>query len=295
MTRLSLVILLTSSFALYGQKREDFVALQRDVAQMQDQMKQLQKSQDDKMAALTTLVQQSLDAQARLAASLGAVQQSLQRSIDEQQGKLTAPIASMGTKVDNMAEEFRGVKENIAALASQLSKLDSKLTDISLAVRSINTAPAVAPPAAPTAQAVVVPQGPSAEVLWENARRDMSGGKNELALQELADYVKTFPLSENAPSAQYNIGTVYDRGDQYEDALKAYTAVVDQFPENPRTPDALYMKGVEQMKLERYSDARVTFQDFVKRYPSNENALKARNHLRELASGQRPAVHKRAK
>ena len=35
-------------------------------------MKQLQKSQDEKMAALTTLLQQSMDAEARIAMAVGA-------------------------------------------------------------------------------------------------------------------------------------------------------------------------------------------------------------------------------
>ncbi len=292
MTRFSLAIFLAASFVAWGQKKEDFIALQRDVAQMQDQMKQLQKSQDEKMAALTALVQQALDAQMRLSGNVSSLQSSLQKSIDDQQMKIAGPVAAVGTKVDNMSEEFRGVKENIAALSSQISKLDAKLTDISLAVRTLSQ-PAPAPPASPTAQAAA-PPGPSAEVLWENARRDMSAGKNELALQEFADYVKNFPDSENAPSAQYNMGTIYDRVDQYEDALKAYIAVVDNFPENPRTPDALYMKGVELMKLERNTEARATFQEFIKRYPANENVRKARNHIATL-TGARTTPQRRTK
>jgi len=46
---------------LLAQKREDILSIQRDVAQLQDQMKQMQTSQDQKFAALQALVQQAVD------------------------------------------------------------------------------------------------------------------------------------------------------------------------------------------------------------------------------------------
>lgn len=137
---------------LRAQKREDFIALQRDVAQLQDQMKQLQKSQDEKMAALTGLVQQALDQSAKLSTSLGQMQTSLTTTLNEQQSKVVAPVAALGAKVDQMGDEFRGIRDNVSDLSTQLGRLDTKLADISSAVRTLS-APPVAPPSAPGAAA----------------------------------------------------------------------------------------------------------------------------------------------
>ena len=61
---------LTSRFALlglllvpsiFGQKKE-ILEMQRDLLQMQDQLRSLQRSQDEKLAALQVLLQQTLDA-----------------------------------------------------------------------------------------------------------------------------------------------------------------------------------------------------------------------------------------
>ena len=68
-----------------AQKREDILSIQRDVAQLQDQVKQLQKSQDDQIAALRTLVQQSVDASNKLAAGMAALEQNVTRNLSEQQ------------------------------------------------------------------------------------------------------------------------------------------------------------------------------------------------------------------
>jgi TolA-binding protein len=217
---------------------------------------------------------------------LAAFQKNAESAMAEQQTKLVAPVGILSTKVDQMSEEFQGVKESIKALTSQLSKMDTKLTDIWSAIRTMNTP--VAPPAA-TAQASI----PSAQTLWENARRDLLGGKDDLARQELVDYLKYFHDSENAPTAQYNIGSIYDRADMNEDALKAFNAALE-FPENPSTPDSLYWKGMELMKLDRSAEAAAVFKEFLKRYATNENAPKARKNLSTLGLGApaKPTTHK---
>lgn len=45
---------------LFGQK-ELIIALQRDMASLQDQMKNLQKGQDEKLAAIQAMLQQAVD------------------------------------------------------------------------------------------------------------------------------------------------------------------------------------------------------------------------------------------
>src|SRR5712692_2184261 len=173
--RLPLLVLLAGAVITapaYAQKREDFIALQRDVAQLQDQMKQLQKSQDDKMAALTALVQQALDASGKVSSNISSLQTSLTTSITEQQGKVVAPVAVLSSKVDQMSDDFRGVRENVGELGKALTRLDSKLEDISTIVRSLNQPAPAPPPTAVNAGAPQPPSGVTAESLFESARRD---------------------------------------------------------------------------------------------------------------------------
>jgi TolA-binding protein len=280
---LAAFLTLTSS-VLSAQKREDFIALQRDVAQMQDQMKELQKSQDEKLGALTALVQQTLDASARMSTGLMQLQKNVETTLADQQTKVVGPVVGLGTKVDQMADDYKAMKENINALSAQLSKLDTKLADISGAVRVLSN-----PVAPPTAAGGPPANVPSAQTLWENANRDVSGGNDTVAMQEYVEYLKYYHDTENAPTAQYNIGTIYDRADQHQDALKAFNAVLE-FPENPRSPDALYWKGMEQMKMDQNTEAAATFREFLKRYPGNENARKARANLATLSGPARPTT-----
>src|ERR1700676_3408213 len=99
---------------------------------------------------------------------MAALQRTLTDSLNEQQSKVAGPMAVLGTKVDQSADELRAVREKLAAFGSRLANLDNKLSDISSAVRTLSQ-PAVPPPvlgAAPPGAAsgvVLPPAGTSAE------------------------------------------------------------------------------------------------------------------------------------
>lgn len=281
-TRVLALALIASPALLHAQKNE-IISLQRDVAQLQDQVNRLQKSQDDKMAALTALVQQALDASNKTSSSLATLQRGLTESVGEQQKTVIDRVVTLGTKVDQMSMDFGSVSQSVQELSRRLSKLDSTLTDISSAVRTLSQPPA-APPPAPGGSASAAPNGPavSAVSLRQDAERDYSSGKYDLAMPEFVNYVKLFPDDAYAPTAQYNIGMIYDMAKQYKDAADAFDAVVERFPRNERTADAAYMKAVELMKDGQRTAAGEEFKNFIADYPGNEHMANARAHLREL-------------
>lgn len=283
---IGLVCLNLCPAALMAQKKEDLQSIQRDVAQLQEQVKELQRSQDEKIGALQTVLQQSVDASNKVSAGLIALQHNLETKLADQQNQVVAPVASLGTRLDQMADDLRSVSTNVADLVRRMGGLDNKLTDISSAIRTLQT-PAAAPPTPPGDQAqvpstaVAPPAAPSADTLWENARRDYSGGKFDLALQEYSDYLRYYPDTDNAPSAAYYIGYIYFNAQQYDDAVKAFDKVL-AMPENPKSADALYYKGVSLMKSDHRTDAGAAFREFVKKYAHNEHAAMAHANLRNL-------------
>jgi len=273
---------------LLAQKREDILSIQRDVAQLQDQVKQLQTSQDLKLATLESLIKQALEQSNQATASMTTLQRTLTDRLNDQQTKVAAPIAVLGTKVDQSAEEMRGVRENLAALSSRLANLDNKLSDISSAVRTLSQPAAPPPPSggAPPAASngPAPPPGISAESLWLNAFRDYSSGKDDLAMMEFNDYLKYFPTAENAASAQYYVGQLYNRAKMYDDAVQAFDAVLERYPDNPKTPDALYGKADALLRGGHRPEAASEFKDFLTRFPTHSLARNAQAQLRELAS-----------
>ena len=285
--RLAAFVFLICPAFLAAQKRDDILSIQRDVAQLQDQIKQLQTSQDQKIGGLETLLQQAVDQSKALAAAVNALQKTMGDRLAEQQTKLEAPFAAVDARLDQASDDTRAIRENVAALNSRLGTLDSKLADISSAVRALAASAAPAPPPAANGAPAgpTPPAGMTADGLWQNAFRDYSSGKDDLAMSEFTDYLKYFPQqTENAAASQFYIGQIYDRAKQYDDAIEAFDAVLERYPDNPKTPDALYMKGVDLQKAGRKADAVTEFKDFIMRYPTHTLASNAQQHIRELTA-----------
>ncbi len=275
--------------SLFAQKREDILSIQRDVAQLQDQIKQLQTSQDQKLAALESLIKQALDQSNQASASMTALQRTLTDRLNDQQAKVAAPIAVLGTKVDQSADDVRAVRENLAALSNRVANLDNKLSDISSAVRTLSQPPAAPPPpssGAPPAAggAPLPPAGTTAESLWVNALRDYSGGRDELAMMEFNDYLKYFPTAENAASAQYYVGQSYNRAKMFDEAVQAFDAVLERYPDNPKTPDALYSKADALAHGGHRAEAAAEFKNFLARFPTHSLARNAQAQLHDLGT-----------
>jgi TolA-binding protein len=275
---------------VFGQKHDELVSIQRDVAQLEDQMKQLQKSLDDKVAALTALMQQSIEASNKNAAAMAAMQRDIDQKMAEQQAKLVAPVATLGIKVDEMSGDFRSVQTNVAELVRKMNDLDGKVKDISDAVRTLSAEKTIQPPpnntgtTPGTAQQASEgpPPGMSAELMYQTAYNDYMGKKDELALDEFAKYIQYFPSSANAPNAQYFMGQVYYRTENWEDAAKAFDAVLEKFPPNPKTSEAQYMKACALMNGKHKTAAGIEFKSFIAKYPDSPHVKEAHKHLHEL-------------
>jgi TolA-binding protein len=282
--------LLVTGFILTGllraQSEKDLIReVQRDVAQLQNQLRQYKDAQDQKNADLESLLKQSLDANGRLVTNLNSLPQTLASAMAEQQAKMAQPVNALGIKVDQMTQSLTALQTSMDALTRRLEKNDERLTEILNNVRTLSAPPAAPPPASTPVggTASTATAGASADVAFQNAYRDFMSGLNQLAMDEFRNFVAQFPTSpENAPKAYYYMGVIFDRGEQYEDAVKAYDAVLERYPENPTTRDALYGKAVALMKLDRKVEAKKEFNAFLDKYASDDKAAQVKQYLKEL-------------
>ncbi len=270
------IIVLAATPLCFGQKQE-IKELQRDVALLQDSVRVLQSSLDQKSAALTVLVQQALDNVNRANTNIAL----LNAAVNDQEKKVVAPVAGVGQKVDQMTEEFRFVSESIKDLNSRMSKLQVQLQDALNTIKTLQ-APPPPPAAVPGAGAGGPPPGMSAQTTYENALRDKSSGNLDLALQGFNDYLRYFPDTDYSPNAQFYVGEIYYQKADYESASKAFDIVLEKYSENNKTPDAHYMKGLSLVKSGQRNDAYKEFSYVVSKYPSSDVAGKARLEIKKL-------------
>ncbi|HET7749315.1 MAG TPA: tetratricopeptide repeat protein [Terriglobales bacterium] len=282
--------------AICSAASKEIVELQRDVAQLQDQVRALQSSFDSKMGTLTAQVQQLADSAGKANTSLATLQGAIQEQLRQQGKEVIAPVANVGTKIDEMATAFQQVQNSMADVTQRLGKLEQQMMDLKNAVSTMQSPAAVPPPGGVAPSQGSAASGPppiSGEALYANANRDRLGGKADLALQEFTDYLKYYGEASLAPAAQFWIGNIYfDQGDN-ENALKAFDMVLEKYHDNNKTPDALYMKGRTLMKLDRRNAAAKEFQDLIRRYSGSDAATKARAQLKQMGLSASPTARRR--
>jgi len=291
---LSIVFLLTVP-SVFAQKKET-VELQRDLALLQDQVRSMQRSMDEKLAALTVMIQQTLDSTNRTNTAVAVLESGIRDRMKDQEAKLVVPMANVGAKVDSFSEEMKGLRGSIEDVNAKMGKMQAQLVDLGNAVKTL-AAPPPAPPAAVTAPSVPTgpPAGVSAESLYNNAMRDRLGGNADLALAGFTDYLKYFGSTDLAPNSQYYIGELYYNKGDMDAALRAFDSVLEKYPDNNKTPDAMYMKGKVLVKMSERDEAAKLFRDLRKRYPTHDLAAKALSELRALGLSGTPATGSKKK
>jgi tol-pal system protein YbgF len=262
-------------------QKQQIQDLQRDVALLQDDVKSMRKTLDEGMIALKLLTQQILEITGKLKTDVAVMDSAMRDRLKEQEKNVVAPVAGVGTKIDQMTGEFSFVKETVTEMNSRMGKLERQVLDLGNTIKTLNAPPA--PPSdSPTASAGGGAPGVSAEELYQNAMRDKSAGHLEMALQQFAEYLRLFGNTVTAPNAQYQIGEIYYQNGDFEPALKAFDMLLEKYPENNKTRDAMYMKGMSLVKLGRRVDGARQFQEVVDTYPTSEQAAKSKAQLRSL-------------
>jgi len=280
--RLCVVILAAAPVAAFAAASKEMQELERDVAMLQDQVRQLQESQDKQLSALSALVQQALDAANRANTAVAVIQNGFQQNISQQESKVVAPVVGLSTRMDNMSNDFRTLQQSVADLTSLVEKLQAQMTDLSNAVKVMQT-PAPPPPGGGAqAGASSAPCPASANDLYTNALRDRQGGKVDVSLDEFTTYLRCFGSTDYAPNAQYYIGTIHFAEHDYPSALQDFDAVLEKYSDNSKTPASLLYKGDTLVKLDRRTDAQKEYRELIQRFPKDAMATQGCARLTDL-------------
>ncbi len=287
-----LALCLVPGFA-FGASRE-IVELQRDIAALQDQVRNLDRSQNESMVRLATLLQQALDSLNKMNTTVAV----LDAQMRERDKTIAAPVTSVGAKVDQMTSGFQAMQASMDDVSARLGKLEQNMVDLQNAIKVIQ-----APPSLPPAPGAVGPSGPgsaglpppgtTAESLYANALRDKQGGSEDMALSEFNDYLKYYGTTDSAPNAQYYIGEIFYNRKAYDDALKSFDMVLERYPDNNKTLDSMYMKGRTLVQMGERTKGAEQFRAVYKKNPRSELAAKAKAQLASMGLSVNPAPSRR--
>src|SRR6266699_2859508 len=115
-SRSLLICVLLAAPALAPGASKEIQELQRDVALLQQQIKDLQWSQDEKFASITELARQAIEAGNRANTGVAVISSNLDKSLRDQVEKVATPVVGFNTRLDAMSGDMRSLQNAVTDL-----------------------------------------------------------------------------------------------------------------------------------------------------------------------------------
>jgi len=140
-----------------------------------------------------------------------------------------------------------------------------------------NTATSASPP--PPVAPAVVPVSGAEQKAYDAALDQFKRSDYNGAIASFQNFVKTYPRSLLASSAQYWIGNAQFARRDYKAAIASQRTLIQAYPESPKVPDALLAIATAQSEQGDNASARRTLEELMSKYPQSEAAGKAKQRL----------------
>jgi TolA-binding protein len=259
--------------------------MQRDIAQLQDLVRSLQSSFDQKMAVIQTLAQQALDASNKANTSVTVLSAGVSSSLERTLGQALTPIAGLGAKIDSTNSDVSELRNNVHDVNESVNRTLQIVSDLLNQVKTMQVSAAVPPGGAPATNGGAAPP---ADALLISAERDYNGGNLDLAASEYSDFLKYYGTLPNAGRAQLNLGMTHYAQKKYDLAAADFDAAVGRNPDDAAiAPQALFMKGMSLKDTNRTEAARA-WQTVRTRFPQSSAAADAAEQLRAIRAPLKP-------
>jgi tol-pal system protein YbgF len=283
-----------------GAVSKEIIQLQEDVSQLLQGQQTMRTTIDANNASLRTLLQQSLDSVNALNQQMAALQKNVQEA-----------TASSSARIDTMSTQTQGVSDNLQDVQARVGKVAAQINDMQSTLQSIdgriaggapsNGGPGAgsngpaAPPSADSSSGAAGNPPPgrgglaslpaaSSDTLYQNALRDFTTGKYDLAKQEFGDYVLHYPSTDLASNAQFYLGEISYAQADYKDAIAQYNLVLANYPQSYKLAAGLLKKGFAELELGMKATGTKDLREVVRRFPGADEARRAQAKLKEIGA-----------
>jgi tol-pal system protein YbgF len=248
---------------------KDIERLALQIATLQGQLTELQRSGEETRAELRRLVE--------LVAEQNALLRKAAADKRQQDEAASVGLRERGERVSELAETLESIKLQTAASLPPAADPRVALAPGDPGVPAGTTSP-TGPTGAPAPAAPTAPVQAPRE-LYSQAYADFARGNYDLAMQGFAEYLRAYPGTDFADNAQYWIGECQYGKKLYAEAIDAWNLLLKDFPSSDKLPDARVKKGMALERLGRRSQALVEYRYVVDRFPTSQAARIARERL----------------
>jgi len=209
---------------------------------------------------------------------LAQTDQRAQAQTEELQG-LRKALLDLNSQLDQLRAELaasRGGQENLTRELSELQRKQRDLLNVTEErVRRLE-------PVKVTVDGREITVEPQERRAYEEAVAQLRSGDFNAASQALSAFVRRWPVSGYAESAQFWLGNalLYGKRD-YREAIAAFR-VTAAAADHPRAPEALLALANSQAEMKDRPGARKTLDELIKAYPQSEAAQAGKERLATL-------------
>ena len=271
---------------------KEIIALQTQVQQLLDMVQRMQSTLDQKFGVLQHLVEQTADNANQMTQTVNSLQQKLNQQNDALSGKIdtaSGQVQSLNDSVDELKTRIAKLDKSVQDLQNQLQNIQSNPAGVQPGASPAGTTPEGSPagPAGSVPGTVAPPTAsstpaPPLRETFQAGLRDYNAAKYSVAAGEFQDVIHYYPMDDMAGSAQFYLGEIAYRQQDYAEAIKNYNAVLENFSGNPKAPTAQLHKGFALISSAKKDAGVHELRLLIQRHPQTPEAAQARAKLNAL-------------
>jgi len=205
------------------------------------------------------------------------------------QQKINAQAEATNGKQDTVSGQVQSLNDSVDELKTRIAKLDKSIQDMQAQLQNIQSPPAGQAPqtqgagGAPgqpgAASGPAANQAPPLQETFQAGVRDYNAAKYDVASGEFQDVLTYYPQDDLAGTAQFYLGEIAYRQQNYTEAVKDYNAVLESFSGSSKAPAAQLRKGLALLQLNKKDAGVHELRLLIQRHPQTPEAAQARTKL----------------
>ena len=218
--------------------------------------------------------------------------QSQNQALEARIMKLEDTLKNQGllellTQIETLKAELNKLRGQIEVQVNNLESIEKRqkdyYVDLDTRLRRLEQSqPALAP--APDAAGAAPGKPAEASAAAENRSYETAYnlfkiGNYAGSIAAFQNFLKSYPSSNLAPSAQYWIGNAYFAMRDFKNAIASQQKLLNAYPDSQKAPDAMLNIASSQQELGDSAAARKTLNELIAKYPVSDAADKAKRRL----------------
>lgn len=215
--------------------------LRKDVTTIQTRLDSKEKTLDEQIAQLHTVLEDATKVLKRNSADIGADVDQLRNDVRTANGLVT----SINNSINELKQSFSTYTKGNDA---RLDALEARLAQIESGKPSANS---------------------SASDLWKLGNDAFAAQRYNDAIEIYKRLTQTYPADPKAADAVYFKGQSYSQLKDWDHAIGAYQQLYEKYPDSSLADDGLYMAALAAQQLHNCTEARAYLDTIKKKYPKS--------------------------